>query len=149
MDSPTNTKGQAMTNQAKFLLPGAEVTITERKRGSDSWREFSKAPRMYVWTSSEFDLAEDLMNRTRRPHTEWKKIIKPLVAAYLPQLNLDHKMTWSQHAGCTCSCSPGFILERQVVHLDDKRSVAYFDVHVTLTGAPKIDPTKPGRLVTV
>jgi hypothetical protein len=148
MDSPTHTKGQAMTNQAKFLLPGAEVVIKERRYNHNDKRGYSVAPRMYVWADETFNIAEDMMNRTRRPHTEWKKIIKPLFASYLPQVSLE-KFSWSQYAGCTCPCSPGFILGKQSVLLEDGRVFWPFDIHVTLKGAPTVDESKPGRLVTV
>jgi len=148
MDSPTNTKGQAMTNQAKFLLPGAEVTIRERKYDYKDPRGYDAAPRMYVWADGTFSVAEDLMNRTRRPYDVWKKILRPMFAAYLPQVSLE-KLSWSQHAGCTCNCSPGFILGKQSVVLADGRHFHKFDIHVTLKGAPAVDESKPGRLVTV
>lgn len=137
-----------MTDQAKFLLPGAEVIIRERKFNYNDRRGYDAAPRMYVWADETFNIAEDMMNRTRRPYTEWKKIIKPMFATYLPQVNLE-KLSWSQYAGCTCPCSPGFILGKRGVVLADGRHFHKFDIFVTLKGAPAVDESKPGRLVTV
>jgi hypothetical protein len=138
-----------MTNQAKFLLPGAEVVIRERKYSHSDKAGYFAKPRMYVWADETFDIREDLMNRTRRPYTQWKKIIKPMFATYLPQVNLERQFMWSQKAGCSCPCSPGFILGSQVVRLSDDRSFVYFDIFVTLKGAPSVNESKPGRLVTV
>ena len=134
-----------MTKQRlEFSLPGATVAIIER-RWDGSSRDYEKAPRMYVSTDEAFDVLEDLTNRTRRPHMAWKKIIKPLIETYLPQLDVS-KMAWDQHAGCTCSCSPGFVLKNTGKAFD---GISRYDVFVKLVGAPKVDETKAPRVLEV
>jgi len=64
--------------------------------------------RVYVWPESE-TILENLQNRRQRPYTIWRKEVIPSV---LKELNLpaDTKVRWSQYAGCSCPCSPGFII---------------------------------------
>lgn len=126
----------------EFNLPGATVAINER-RWDGSSRDYNKAPRMYVSTDEAFNALEDLTNRTRRPHVAWKKIIKPLIETYLPQLDVS-KMAWDQHAGCTCACSPGFVLKNTGRTLE---GIYRYDVWVTLIGAPSVDETKAPRVL--
>jgi hypothetical protein len=61
---------------------------------------------VYVHVKDE-GLFQNLINRTSRPHTAWK----PLVEQALRDHGFDfQKLTWSQKAGCSCPCSPGFIV---------------------------------------
>lgn len=70
-------------------------------------REFTKAPRVYVSLRDE-TIFENLMNRRNRP----TKIYRAITAATLREKGITvKKMRWSQFAGCTCPCSPGFILD--------------------------------------
>lgn len=130
-----------MTERLEFSLPGASVAIIGR-RWDGSSRDYNKAPRMYVSAGGAFDVLEDLTNRTRRPHVAWKKIIKPLIEAYIPQLDVS-KMVWDQYAGCTCPCSPGFILKNTGRISDD---IVHYDVWVKLSAAPNVDETKAPRI---
>ena len=79
------------------------VDITTR----DSHREDAgKKTRVYVSWSGE-NMAQDFVNRTSRPHGR----VRPLVEMVLEEAGIDVTgMTWSQKAGCSCPCSPGFIL---------------------------------------
>jgi len=74
---------------------------------------------------SEETLAENLMNRGDRPQELYRKHILPKV---IQELNLREgtKAKWSQYAGCSCPCSPGFILS------DDGLYKTH--IHVTLKG---------------
>lgn len=123
------------------------ITITPRVTWRLTTREAHKKPRMYVWPDENFNVLEDLANRTRRPHAAWRKAVERLVAATGAPLDLTG-MRWSQYAGCTCPCSPGFILKSQVCEARAEhhgfRSV-YFDVSVELRGAPTVDPDKAPR----
>ena len=67
----------------------------------------ARKPIIYFWPSKE-TTQENLVNRRNRPYKEWKKLIPQV----LEQLNIEnpgYKWTWSQYAGCSCPCSPGFI----------------------------------------
>jgi hypothetical protein len=95
--------------------------IDIRERGPMvSWREYSKQTRIYVWPQGE-TIMENLMNRKQREHTVYKKEVIPgvLEAMGLPA---DTKVRWSQYAGCSCPCSPGFVVDGHSRH----------DVHVTV-----------------
>lgn len=53
-------------------------------------------------------VAENLMNRRNRPIAEYRKIALQV----LTNLEMDFtKIDWSQYAGCTCACSPGFVIQ--------------------------------------
>ena len=72
----------------------------------DCW---GKKTRVYVFPKGE-SLYENLMNRRERPYNVYKKEVLPSVfrAMGLPE---DTKAKWSQYAGCSCPCSPGFVLD--------------------------------------
>lgn len=113
-------------------VPGAEIMIIERY--SNYERGWNKAPRMYVSTDQEFSVLEDLMNRRNRPYAFWRKSVRKALAG----INIDlSKMAWSQTAGCSCPCSPGFVLDSQFIDIDGE-FFRYFDVWVTLVGAPSV-----------
>lgn len=125
--------------KAEFELPGATVTFAER-RWDQPYR--NSKPRMYVWADQEFSVIEDLANRTRRPYAVWRRAVRVNLAG---RFDLDlTAMAWSQRAGCSCGCSPGFVLNHQRLVIGEE-TFRYFDVYVTLKDAPSIDTTKPAR----
>jgi hypothetical protein len=123
----------------EFNVPGASVLIIERYRTYE--RGWNNAPRMYVDANETFNVIEDLMNRHRRPYATWRKAIRTALA----KVDIDlSKMAWSQKAGCSCPCSPGFVLNKQ--NLEVNGEVFYlYDIWVTLVGAPSVDETKVAR----
>ena len=123
----------------QFDVPGASVLVIERRHSYE--RGWNKAPRMYVDVSEQFNVIEDLMNRHRRPYAAWRKAVRRALAG----VNIDlSKMAWSQKAGCSCPCSPGFVLNKQ--NLEVNGEVFYlYDIWVTLVGAPSVDETKVAR----
>lgn len=111
---------------------------TYRYNGVDRTRrsELTKKTRVYAHADVPFNVLEDLENRGRRPH----QVYRPLVIEALASIGLtDIKLNWSQHAGCTCACSPGFILTG-----DNPMGIHMW---VTLPGVPTVDNSKPGRKV--
>ena len=64
-------------------------------------------PRVFVWGADE-SVLENMANRRHRPYSVWRKEILPEVWERLGLTNV--KVRWSQYAGCTCPCSPGFIV---------------------------------------
>lgn len=117
-----------------------EVTIISRSLLSMTMREYSAAPRMYVGVKHE-TLLENLMNRKRRPYNVYKTLLRGSVLAQVFDLG---KLTWSQYAGCSCPCSPGFVLPHQALSLGG-RTFTHFDVWVTFLGAPSVDEAKAPR----
>jgi len=95
-------------------------------------RERYRKSRVFV-DAREFDVVEDLTNRTRRPYDAWRA---PVVEA-LARIGVTGKLGWSQKAGCAmCPCSPGFIVTG---------GPTGGDFWVRLPGAPTVDGTKPAR----
>jgi len=95
-----------------------KVTTHERRLDTSSRphtarREYYQATRVYFEFKGE-TIVDDLMNRRERPH----KLLKPFVDLALKEVNgqggvtvpEDVKSRWSQYAGCSCPCSPGFVL---------------------------------------
>ena len=142
----TYRKYDRSNDQARWEFESDLATVDLiRRTGAHNWREFSAAPRLYVSTNDS--ILQNLEDRRRRPYTLWKKLLPSAVAS----VGLDLDMTplrWSQYAGCSCACSPGFILPRQsiVISPDAERGMPFFDVVVTLKGAPTVDERKPARV---
>ena len=65
--------------------------------------------RIYVHPQGESLLA-NLSNRNTRPHTVYRKEVLPKLFTQLGW-NPDTKVKWSQYAGCSCPCSPGFVVD--------------------------------------
>jgi hypothetical protein len=70
--------------------------------------DYNRETRIYVHPKDE-TIFENLSHRRLRPYNIWRKIIIPQVLKKL-DLPEDSKVRWSQRAGCSCGCSPGFIL---------------------------------------
>ena len=67
--------------------------------------------RIYFHPSSE-TVMENLMNRKSRPYNEYRKMLPKL----FEQLGWNDgkimpRAKWSQFAGCSCPCSPGFVVD--------------------------------------
>lgn len=82
-------------------------------------------PRIYVFTKGE-TILENLQNRRDRPYTAYRKEVLPTVFAQLG-VAPDTKVRWSQYAGCSCPCSPGFIVEGY------PQAISRQDIYVTVS----------------
>lgn len=125
-------------------VPGAKLEIIKRRYTSHRSNEYGKAPRMYVSVSDE-SIIDNLANRRRRPYNVYKTLIHSSGIGRV--LNLGSPLRWSQHAGCSCPCSPGFILPAQTFITDSGEMWPFFDVWATLENAPAIDPRKAPRVL--
>lgn len=141
------------TNRIIVKVPGAELLLIQRRspvwrRGytqrdmNREWREYNEAPRLYVSVADETVL-DNLENRRRRPYNVYKKMIA--ASGISSVLNLE-SLRWSQHAGCSCPCSPGFIVPQQTIKVG-AAEFTKFDVWVKLEGAPNVDERKPARVI--
>jgi hypothetical protein len=88
----------------------------------------------------EFNVWENFVNREARPYEAYKQVMPEVLArlGYGP----DVRVKWSQKAGCSCPCSPGFVV------VNDPKPGR--DVWVTVeAGAPTVDesPDKVARRV--
>lgn len=95
-----------------------------------------KASRLYVSVSGE-NIIQNLENRFDRPVKEYRRLLAPvlqLLSRAVPFNPIEPviKARWSQKAGCSCGCSPGFILDRKV-QLDG--TWRGNDIHVTIAAA--------------
>jgi hypothetical protein len=75
-------------------------------------RRRSPKPRMYFFPVGESTM-EHLFNRHNRPVKEFRKLITLALVEAGHELSgaKEVKARWSQYAGCSCPCSPGFILD--------------------------------------
>ena len=90
-----------------------EIKVMEAERPKR--RPFMPRTRMHFFPKGETVL-DNLFNRHDRPVPEFRALVEQVVAQLPP---LDPKFgterrleshRWSQRAGCSCGCSPGFIL---------------------------------------
>ncbi len=107
--------------QLSFTGFTRDMELKERLRGHKS--------RLYVSIKDE-NMLENLLNRRNRPVAEYKKLLAPVFKM------LDTKARWSQTAGCSCGCSPGFILDRPVRVAGQGLPQTFW---ITITGAAKND----------
>lgn len=83
-----------------------DIIFRQHTRGMKR-REMNKLPRVYVSIQDE-SIFENLVNRRNRP----TKIFREVATAALKEKGITpKKLRWSQYAGCSCPCSPGFILD--------------------------------------
>lgn len=85
-----------------------KVSVNPMQYGRDGRQVL---PRIYVFPKGETVL-EHLVERHSRPYSLYRKEVLPEVWA---QLGIDPatvKVRWDQYAGCSCPCSPGFIVTR-------------------------------------
>jgi hypothetical protein len=138
-------KDKTMTQRFEIKVAGATLTIIPRSYHYGYKNDYFKAPRMYVSVADE-TIMDNLANRKRRPYNIYKTLIHSSDIASVLDLS---KLSWSQKAGCSCPCSPGFILNPQILKDEDGNRVnfTYFDVWVTLENAPSVDETKPARVL--
>ena len=79
-----------------FMNSMSKREVQGRRRGRTE-------SRVYVWESKE-SIVDNLVNRRSRLHDAYKEIVSVLCPGV--------KLRWSQKAGCSCGCSPGFIPDR-------------------------------------
>lgn len=85
-------------------------------------RPFSRV-RLFLETKDE-TLCENLAFRHSRPYKTYKQFVLPTVFAKLKISPA--KASWSQKAGCSCGCSPGYLLDI------DPQEVGYEAIYVTI-----------------
>lgn len=112
------------TNLTKFEMNGLNITVS-----FSDYRD-NKRTRVHVYGEDKPAIAEPLMSfRGENPEIDraWDKynreVIKnkrALVAKADLEMLRDVKLRFSRKAGCSCSCSPGFIAEHHV-YLDGRR----------------------------
>lgn len=101
-------------------------SITLRPRVGSSSKtnahDYFHRARVYIWPEGE-NVVENMQNRRERPYNVYKTEVLPMLFRLLG-IPSSTKLNWSQKAGCSCPCSPGFI---------DNNEVLAFDIHVMVT----------------
>ena len=103
------------------------VVTRNPRTGSPDYRSYDKKPRVYVFPEKE-TVMENLFNRHSRPTKEYKNAVKDRVFEAMGLDKDENTLSWSQYAGCSCPCSPGFIIKNKI----PGRGWPRVDVYVTL-----------------
>ena len=77
------------------------------------YRDRAKNTRIYCFPK-DFNVVEDLVTR-RDPDGNSRynpSVLRPMIEDALKENNIPiGKLRWSRKAGCSCGCSPGFIMD--------------------------------------
>lgn len=135
-DRIKGTKKTAKPVQFKFL--GVDCSM---KVQYPDYSAKIKKSRVYLSVEDE-GLLDNLNNRVNRPVVLWKEIaLKGLREIGLTE-EVIGGLKWSQYAGCSCPCSPGFIIKENVMGYD-----FFISVKSDASEAVVFDPDAPKRLV--
>ena len=82
--------------------------------------------RVYFFHDDE-TIMDQFMNRHDRPYRAYRAML-PQIFEQVDLLKQGTKARWSQYAGCSCPCSPGFIIDNSYgydvfVHIDNDTNV--------------------------
>ena len=137
-DRIKGTKKTAKPVQFKFL--GVDCSM---KVQYPDYSAKIKKSRVYLSVEDE-GLLDNLNNRVNRPVALWKEIaLKGLREIGLTEEFIGG-LKWSQYAGCSCPCSPGFIIKENVMAYD-----FFISVKSDAPEAVVFDPDAPKRLTSV
>ena len=107
------------------------------------FRECQRGAKSRLYVDVNENVLENLENRFNRPVSEYRRLLKPVFKA------MGVKARWSQKAGCSCGCSPGFILDRPVklAHNDVPQTFWITIVGVAKNNGFVRDLTRSGRVI--
>lgn len=114
------------TTPTREAIVSARIRPRHHPRGRD-WREYDAKTRIYLWPKGE-TIIDNLERRHSRPYDFYRTLL-PQVFDQLGLSENPPKVHWSQKAGCSCGCSPGFIVERRLTGLDGRP----IDIHVDIS----------------
>lgn len=105
----------------------SELKVIEQKVRCRGLGARASAPRLYFWLDGETVLEHFFVGRRL---TARHKLIRPLIPAVLEQLGVStpSEIRYSRTAGCSCGCSPGFVLRGATY----KGMDSGFDVFITV-----------------
>ena len=121
--------------------------VTARRRTYERGRRSYRAghTRLYFFPQGE-SVMDNLRNRRTRPHNVYRTFIPAALDLLRAKSNTEadykmveawmkpEKISWSQRAGCSCPCSPGFI----VIGPGFKD----FDIYVDIADENYVEPVK-------
>lgn len=120
-----------MSNETRLMVTSIVVRMKDRENAR---------PRVYIHPEGE-SILENFVNRRSRPWAAYTPLMDTLVKA----LKLDGlTYEWSQYAGCTCPCSPGFIVSNSMREFPCDVWITYKVVPDSQHGYTELDIT--GRL---
>lgn len=132
MENQIQQKEEKMRSGAKrlvtvFAADGYLVTVKQNVSAFDNIKPKSAYPRVFVWDDTvEETVLEQVVNRRNRPQDLYRLVAEAALGA----LGYDDPcLKWSQKAGCTCPCSPGFIAQGDV---------GRGDIHITFENANRL-----------
>ena len=122
---------QAVTPKGYYL----KIVVTPFTH--NRWEKFYIMPargwehkKVFISPTGE-SLSDLLYNRTSRPHSWYRKEVLPTLKGVLG-MGEEVKFNWSQKAGCTCPCSPGFLVtDNKGFHGKEK-----YNIYVTVSETP-------------
>lgn len=74
-------------------------------------RETTKQMRVYMAPHGETVIENLFVGRHNRPHEALRKLVDQAISRAGLKMKHVTRIRWSQYAGCTCPCSPGFIVD--------------------------------------
>lgn len=92
----------------EFRFFGLDATIQVSRKGG-TYREQNSKSHLSVYMKGE-SIWDNLMNRRNRPTKIWKMVGETALASLGMEEELFAKMYWNQKAGCSCPCSPAFVM---------------------------------------
>lgn len=108
-----------------------EVSVHENHQEKYARRKRYRRPRIHPWIKNYnpiLDITEG--ERYNKPHQDIRPHLKEILAEAIRQApegvfrmdgEQEPKFRWSQYAGCSCPCSPGFIITNMM---------SYYTIHV-------------------
>ena len=103
----------------------SSVEVNKRERPESIWtRAGKKNTRIHVFPKGE-TLIEQLHNRRNRPIS----VFRDIVLKNVPEISTGD-IKWSQTAGCSCGCSPGFIVNRKIIGSENRVIDIYIDAEI-------------------
>lgn len=87
-----------------------QMIIEVEKRDAKKYKDMREKAKVYFFIDNE-TLLDNLENRRNRPYNEYRKALPTVYEMVGLEGMEDYKARWSQYAGCTCGCSPGFVID--------------------------------------
>lgn len=100
---------------------GVKITVKSRPKDRQYTAHGPVKTRVYVWFDKgsefkkrfqwKFEDSHELVNKIFRAKHNWQKkyVVEPLIKSL--EFDKDAKVSFSSTAGCSCGCSPGFIVK--------------------------------------
>lgn len=135
------------------MLKITKTEIRNRRIASGTWREYTAKPRVYIFPKGEKIIENLFVGRHNRPTDVYKREVVPAIKQAIVDREMATKaeddtkvltvdmveMRWSQKAGCSCGCSPGYIVTLRGAFIDVR-----FDVFVAVEAEDDAAAVTPG-----